>query len=184
MKAGQCVSRGCLAAVALQGLAATLVNGAASAAALPSCHALDGHWTLEPEKGNLGSGLSFNPYYAINGAELELKRTGTRIAERWHFTGPHLDRVTRYEYATDGLRHASQLTDPMDFEYAAMAADWQNCTLVETGYSHLFGLEVATTNSYFVSVDGRELTIVQYGESPISVVDRRLVFRHSVAEHP
>ena len=64
----------------------------------------------------------------------------------------------------------------MDFEYVATSAVWQNCTLVQTGYSRLFGMEVQTTSTFVISPDGQRLEILQYGESPISVVDRRLVF--------
>lgn len=154
-----------------------LVAGFPVAARAQTCHRLDGVWTLQPDRGSLGAGLSFNPYYAISGVQLGIETDGERMRQQWRFSGPHLQRTTRYVFTIDGTRRDTGLADPMDFEYVAMAAEWQNCTLVQTGYSHLFGLEVVTTSTYVVAPDGRELTIFQYGESPISVVDRRLVLR-------
>jgi hypothetical protein len=142
-----------------------------------SCHALDGIWRLEPDKGNLGSGLSFNPYYAITGLRLTIRQQERQIVQQWEFSGPHLARTARYSFSVDGTRQPTGVTDPMDFEYVAVAAIWQNCTLVQTGYSRLFGMEVQTQNTYVISPDDAELDIVQYGESPISVIDRRLVLR-------
>ena len=46
-------------------------------AAAQTCNALDGTWTLLPEKGNLGSGLSFNPWYAITGVRRQGPRRNT-----------------------------------------------------------------------------------------------------------
>jgi len=170
-------TRARMRAAAAAWLLALALAGAPHSAGAQSCHPLDGVWVLQPDRSLLGSGLSFNPYYAIAGVRLTIGADGGRITQQWRFTGPHLERTTRYVFAVDGTRRDTAVAEPMDFEYAAIAAEWQNCTLLQTGYSHLFGMEVATTNSYLVSPDGRELTIVQYGESPISVVDRRLVFR-------
>ena len=156
---------------------AVLVAGAPVAVRAQTCHRLDGAWVLQPDKGRLGSGLSFNPYYAISGVQLNIEMSGEQMTQQWRFSGPHLQRAARYAFAIDGTRRDTGLAEPMDFEYVAIAAEWQNCTLVQTGYSRLLGMEVVTTNTYLVSPDGRELTIVQYGESPVSVVDRRLVFR-------
>jgi hypothetical protein len=142
-----------------------------------TCHRLDGAWDLLPDKSNLAAGLSFNPYYVITAVQLSIRTNSLRVAQQWDFSGPHLRRTARYEFTAAGTRQVSGLTDPMDFEYAAISAEWQNCTLVQKGYSHLFGLEVVITSTYVVSPDGRELSILQYGESPISVVERRLVFR-------
>jgi hypothetical protein len=156
---------------------AALLAGLPVAARAQTCQRLDGLWALQPDKGRLGSGLSFNPYYAISGVQLGIETDGQRMRQQWRFSGPHLQRETRYTFTIDGTRRDTGVADPMDFEYVAMAAEWQNCTLVQTGYSRLFGMEVVTTSTYVVAPDGRELTIVQYGESPVSVVDRRLVLR-------
>ncbi|MCC7463568.1 MAG: hypothetical protein IT480_14035 [Gammaproteobacteria bacterium] len=142
-----------------------------------SCQPLEGSWTLMPEQGDLGSGLAFNPYYAITGVQLTMRLQGQRIEQRWQFSGPHVARSTHYSFTADGTRQATAVAEPMDFEYVAVAASWQNCTLVQSGFSHLFGMEVRTINTYVVSPDGTRLEILQYGESPISVIDRRLVFR-------
>jgi hypothetical protein len=161
-----------LPALVLATLPATL-SGVAGA---QSCHALDGTWELDAGRGNLGSGLSFNPHYAVTGLRLTLRQQAQRIEQQWHFTGPHIDRTARYVFSVDGVRQPTAVAEPMDFEYVAVAAVWQNCTLVQTGYSRLFGMEVRTTSTFVFSPDGRELEILQYGESPISVVDRQLVF--------
>ena len=165
------------AAIMALGLLGTAASETALVALVPSCHRLDGVWTLQPEKSSLGSGLSFNPYFAITAVELAITTAGERSTQQWRMSGPHLHRITNYAFITDGTRRDTGLKDPMDFEYAAISAEWQNCTLVQTGSSYLFGLEVITTSSYLVSTLGDELTILQYGESPISVVDHRLVFR-------
>lgn len=142
-----------------------------------TCNKPVGDWRLAPEDSSLGSGLSFNPYYAIADVRLTIGLAPNRVTQQWIFKGEHLERATSYEFVVDGVRRDTALKDAMDFEYVAASAEWQNCTLIVQGYSRLFGLEVATTNTYVVSADGRKLTILQYGESPISVVDRRLVFR-------
>lgn len=141
-----------------------------------TCNQPLGTWQLAPAESSLGSGLSFNPYYAIADVRLTIGIDTNRVSQQWFFKGEHLDRAASYEFVADGVRRATALKDAMDFEYVAVSAEWQNCTLIVQGFSRLFGLEVATTNTYVVSADGRRLTIVQYGESPISVVDRRLVF--------
>ena len=146
-------------------------------AAAQTCNALDGTWTLLPEKGNLGSGLSFNPWYAITGVRLTLRQQERRIEQQWQFSGPHVARSAHYAFTVDGTRQATAVAEPMDFEYVAVSALWQNCTLVQTGYSRLFGMEVRTSSTFVIAPDGDELEILQYGESPISVIDRRLVFR-------
>ncbi len=145
-------------------------------AAAQTCNSLQGRWALVPEAGSLGSGLSFNPYYAISGVQLRIQARGQRVEQHWHFTGPHVDRIARYAFSVDGTRQPTGIAEPRDFEYVATSAVWQNCTLVQTGYSQLFGMEVQTTSTFVLSPDGRELEILQYGESPISVVERRLVF--------
>ena len=153
----------------------------ACVASLPAgaqtCHSLAGTWVLQPDAGELGSGLSFNPYYAITGVQLTMRLQADGIEQQWHFTGPHVDRTARYVFRVDGTRQATAVAEPMDFEYVATSAIWQNCTLVQTGYSRLFGMEVRTTSTFVISPDGQRLEILQYGESPVSVVDRRLVFR-------
>jgi hypothetical protein len=164
------------AAVAAWLLSATLAFCPHPARA-QSCHPLDGVWILQPDRSSHATHLSFNPHFAITAVRLAIRSEGERITQQWQFRGPHLDRTTRYAFRVDGTRRDTGLADPMDFEYAAIAAEWQNCTLVQTGFSHLFGLEVVMTSSYIVSPDGSALTIVQFGESPISIVDRRLVFR-------
>ena len=161
------------ALLALTMLLAALPQGSGA----QTCHGLDGSWILQPDMGNLASGLSFNPYFSITGLRLLMRTSAGRIEQQWIYSGPHLQRTTRYTFTADGTKQATAIADPMDFEYAAIAAEWQNCTLMQTGFSHLFGLEVVTTSTYVVSPDGRELTILQYGESPISIVDRRLVLR-------
>lgn len=152
---------------------------ACAGATAQTCNKPDGVWTLVPGKSSLGSGLSFNPYYAIAAVRLTISAGADRVTQQWAFKGPHLDRTTSYEFVVDGARRDTALKDAMDFEYVAASAEWQNCTLVVQGFSRLFGLEVATTNTYVISPDGRKLTILQYGESPISVVDRRLVFERA-----
>jgi len=141
-----------------------------------SCVPLDGVWKLTPKSSYLGSGLSFNPYYTITGIQLTIRTEQSQIAQEWNFTGPHIQRHTVYKLNPDGVRAATAIANATDFEYIATTAVWQNCTLIVTGLSRLFGLEVSTTNTYVVSENGTTLTILQYGESPISVVDRRLVF--------
>ncbi len=157
-------------------LLALLALVAPGAAGAQSCHALDGTWELDADRGNLGSGLAFNPYYAVTGLRLTLRQQEQAIEQQWHFTGPHIDRTARYVFSVDGTRQPTAVAEPMDFEYVAVSAVWQNCTLLQTGHSRLFGMEVRTTSTFVFSADGRELEILQYGESPISVVDRRLVF--------
>jgi hypothetical protein len=156
---------------------AVAVASAPRLAQAQTCHRLDGVWDLLSDRSNLAGGMSFNPYYAITSVQLSIHTSDLRVAQQWDYSGQHLRRTARYDFRADGTRQVSGLADPMDFEYAAISAEWQNCTLVQKGYSHLFSLEVVTTSTYVVSPDGRELTILQYGESPISVVDRRLVFR-------
>ncbi|MFO1400852.1 MAG: hypothetical protein U1F30_06530 [Steroidobacteraceae bacterium] len=161
----------------LAALIAACLAALPGTAAAQSCHALEGTWVLQPGRGDLGSGLSFNPYYAITGVRLTLRQQGQRIEQQWHFTGPHVDRTVDYAFSADGTRQPTAVAEPMDFEYVAVAAEWQNCTLLLTGYSRLFGMEVRTTSTFVFSADGADLEIQQYGESPISVVDRRLVFQ-------
>ena len=156
-----------------------LASGVAESADAQSCHSPAGEWTLAPSESHIGTSLSFNPYYEIAAVHLSIRTDGSTISQSWAFKGPHLDRITHYKIASDGIRHPTTLQDAMDFEYIAISAEWQNCTLLVTGISQLFGMEIATTNTYVISVDGRQLTILQYGESPISVVDRQLVFRRS-----
>lgn len=150
---------------------------ASSGAQAQSCNKPDGTWILVPEESSLGSGLSFNPYYAIASIRLTIGLGTNRVTQQWAFKGEHLDRTTSYDLVVDGIRRQTSVKDAMDFEYVAASAEWQNCTLIVQGFSRLFGLEVATTNTYVVSEDGRKLTILQYGESPISVVDRRVLFQ-------
>lgn len=155
---------------------AWLACAASPPAAAQSCQPVEGSWVLRPEAGELGSGLSFNPYYAITGVRLTIHVQAGGIEQQWRFTGPHVDRTARYAFRVDGTRQATGVAEPMDFEYVATSAVWQNCTLVQTGYSRLFCMEVQTTSTFVISPDGQRLEILQYGESPISVVDRRLVF--------
>ena len=142
-----------------------------------TCHSVVGSWELVADHGIVGAALSFDPYFVITDIRLTTKLAGAEISQAWEFSGPHLSRTTHYQFRADATRRTTGLKDPRDFEYVALAAQWQNCTLIQTGYSLLFGLEVATTSTYVLSPDGQELTILQSGESPISVVERRLLLR-------
>jgi hypothetical protein len=148
-----------------------------SVANAQTCHSLEGSWVLKPEGGMVGAALSFDPYYAISAIRLTMRLRGPTVEQDWEFSGAHLQRATRYEFTTDGQRQASGIQAPTDFEYAAVSSVWQNCTLIQTGYSRLFGMEVSTVSSYVISPEGKELTILQSGESPIAAIERRLEFR-------
>lgn len=148
-----------------------------SPARAQTCHSIEGSWKLVASHGIIGAALSFDPYFVITDLRLTTRLAGVEISQAWEFSGPHLNRTTRYQFRADATRRATGLKDPTDFEYVALSAQWQNCTLIQTGYSLLFGLEVATTSTYVLSADGQELTILQSGESPISVVERRLLLR-------
>ena len=147
----------------------------AGAARAQSCQPLEGEWAFSGSESRVGAGLAFNPHDAVTGIELSI-RGGRQIAQRWDFHGPYLQRTARYELQMDGLRRPTGIKDPKDFEYSDIAAEWQNCTLIVRGVSRLFGMDVTTTETYVVSPDATRLSILQYGESPISVVDRVLVF--------
>lgn len=150
------------------------VSGAAHS---QSCHSLDGQWLFRPAESRVGSGLAFNPHDSISVIHLSIvTQAGGGLTQRWQFQGPHLERTARYLLVTDGVRRATGLESPKDFEYSAIAAEWQNCTLIVHGYSRLFGLEIASTDTYVLSEDGRRLRILRYGESPISITDQQLVF--------
>jgi hypothetical protein len=156
---------------------AALAAIAITPARAQTCHSVAGSWKLVENHGIVGAALSFDPYFAITDIRLTTQLAGAEISQAWEFSGPHLSRTTHYQFRADATRRTTGLKDPRDFEYVALAAQWQNCTLIQTGYSLLFGLEVATRSSYVLSADGQELTILQSGESPISVVERQLLLR-------
>ena len=155
----------------------------AGAARAQSCQPLEGEWAFSGSESRVGAGLAFNPHDAVTGIELSI-RGGRQIAQRWDFHGPYLQRTARYELQMDGLRRPTGIKDPKDFEYSDIAAEWQNCTLIVHGLSHLFGLEVATTDTYVVSEDGRRLSILRAAESPVAVTDQTLVFLRQGATSP
>jgi hypothetical protein len=165
-------------------LTAALIGGsfalptaiASNADEAPSCLSPEGNWVLE-EEGISGPALSLNPYFEISSIALTTRVNNAQVAQDWIFIGPHLNRTAHYVFSVEGNLENTGVKSPMDFEYTAISAQWQNCTLIQSGYSQLFGLTVQTTNTYVLSPDGTRLTILQYGESPISVLDRRLVFK-------
>lgn len=158
------------------GLLLVTLVAAPLAAYAQHCQTLEGVWNLSPDESRLGSGLSFNPYFAITAVKLTIHLGPSRITQQWVFTGPHLNRTTRYLFTAAGTRQSTQLAQPLDFEYSAIAAEWQNCTLIVNGFGLLYGRKVVTTETYVLSADGRDLTVLQSGESAISVTDRRLAF--------
>jgi hypothetical protein len=153
-----------------------VLAAAAGAVRAQSCHPLDGLWVYVPAESRVGAGLAFNPHDAVSAIELSITSAAGQITQRWVFRGPNIDRTATYQLVMDGLRRPTGLQSPKDFEFSAAAAQWQNCTLIVHGYSSLFGLEVATDDTYVVSDEGHRLSILRYGESPISITDLRLEF--------
>jgi len=145
-----------------------------------SCHPLDGAWTYLPAASRVGAGLAFNPHDAITAIQLSVRSAENAIEQRWDFRGPYVQRTAQYQLRMDGIRRPTQLSDPKDFEFIAVAAEWQNCTLIVHGFSLLFGMEVTTTDTYVVSEDGHRLSILRYGESPVAITDQRLVFVRAI----
>jgi hypothetical protein len=161
---------------ALAGWMGAALGALTGAVHAQSCHPLDGRWMYVPAESRVGAGLAFSPHDAISAIDLSIGTSAGQINQRWAFHGPHIDRTAQYELLMDDVRRPTRLESPKDFEYSAVAAQWQNCTLIVHGYSSLFGLEIATSDTYVVSEDGQRLSILRYGESPVSITDQRLEF--------
>jgi hypothetical protein len=156
--------------------AAALLLAAPLPTAAQSCHDLTGRWQLVPGDSRMGTGLSFNPYYAVTAIALDLHQGADGLAQQWHFSGPHLDESDRYTTRSDGTLTETGTKSALNTVPQAVKAEWQNCTFVEQGRAGLFGVMVWTTTTFVVSPDDRRLTLLQTSHSDIGDAERALVF--------
>ncbi len=158
-------------------IAAPLVLGLAGAAGAQTCHSLSGVWRFDRAGSLMGSGLSFNPTYAVSDIGLTLDQAADgSVQERWRMVGPHVQEVDAFRVQPDGQARPTHLVSVLDTTPEAVSGEWLNCTLVVKARTHLFGQEIWTQNVYLVAPDGRRLTIVQTSHSNLGDVERRLVF--------
>jgi hypothetical protein len=156
--------------------AAALLLAAPLPAAAQSCHDLTGHWQLDAGQSRMGTGLSFNPRYAVTAITLDLRQGPAGVAQDWHYIGPHLDETDRYVTRTDGTLTETGTQSALNTVPQAVRGEWQNCTLVEQGRAGLFGVSVWTTTTFVVAPDDRRLTLLQTSHSDIADAERALVF--------
>lgn len=157
-------------------LAALLAILPLSATQAQSCHALTGTWRLDPAASRLGSGLSFNPRYAVTAITLRLDQRERGLAQDWHLTGPHLDEVDRYVTGFDGALTPTGTHSALNAMPEAARGVWENCTLIENGRASLFGQVVWTQTRFVVSPDGARLTLDQDSHSDLGDIARSLAF--------
>ncbi|HZU64165.1 MAG TPA: hypothetical protein VFF98_10805 [Novosphingobium sp.] len=148
----------------------------APAALAQSCHPLAGHWRYDAAASHVGSGLSFNPYYAVSGIDLVLEQGAGGLTQSWHLTGPHLDETDRYTTPADGTLAPTGTRSALNAVPQAVSGQWESCTLVEEGRASLFGQTVWTRSRFFVAADNRRLTITQSSHSDLGDVERTLIF--------
>ncbi len=157
-------------------LVLALATATSSVAAAQSCHPLEGSWRLSLRESQMGPSLSFSPYYTVRNVGLRLREEGTRIEERWSFSGRHLHETWSYSFRPDGRPQPTRTKSVLYGVPTSVIARWQNCTLIVDGLSSLFGLRISTLNTYVFSPDGQTLTILETSDSPIMHLSRRLVF--------
>lgn len=141
------------------------------------CHPLSGTWVLSARSSEGVRSLSFNPYYRVKTAALRMRTSGGRIYETWTFRGRNLNEHWTYWFKPNGHSYRTQSASKLYSVPTAVVARWQNCTLIVSATSMLFGEAITTVNTYVFSAAGKSLTVLQTIDSPIMHTVRRLVFR-------
>ena len=140
--------------------------------AAQECRPLSGVWRMVPEK-SFFAGLK-NPAEQAENETLVIAQKGAKIEESWNLDGSRLHENVAYGYVVDGTQQVLPKGSHMP---AWVRAEWQNCTLiVDKKMPFLAGFSFEVRNTYVLSPDGKQLTILQEAHSQIAEVERRLLF--------
>lgn len=140
--------------------------------AAQECRPLDGTWRMNRAK-SFFAGLK-NPGEQAEDETLAIKDAGGKIQEIWSFEGSRIHDRVAYAYIVDGGEHSVGKGPLIP---SSVRAEWQNCTLiVYKEMPFLGGLKFKVRNTYVLSGDGKELTILQEAHNVLADVERRLVF--------
>ena len=115
-----------------------------------------------------------NPNEQAENETLVIAQNGPQIEENWSFDGSKIRGQAVYRYPVDGRERSLSKGPNIP---STVRAEWQNCTLIANKVMPFVGgLKLEVRNTYVLSPDGLELTILQETHNAVVEVERRLVF--------
>jgi hypothetical protein len=143
--------------------------------AAQECHSLNGVWKLNRSLTNFAGDKS--PDQQAESMQVSIRQGGQNIHENWTLDGSQIKGSFGYSFLVNGQEQQIPNPDKNPLMPASVVSQWQNCTLLVTIRTNMYGLMLMSRQrTYVLSESGKRLTILEESHTLFGDSERSLVF--------